>query len=118
MERISMNRGEVWDVNLDPTIGAEIHKTRPCVIVSRDALARLPLKIIVPLTEWNPKFERAPWHVPVEVTPENGLSKKSSADTYQVRCISEERLVEKLGELSADVMEKIGEGLAISLALI
>lgn len=45
-----MKRGEVWQVNLDPTIGAEIKKNRPCVIVNRDALARLPLKIVVPLT--------------------------------------------------------------------
>lgn len=112
-----MNRGEVWEVNLDPTIGAEIKKIRPCVIVSRDALARLPLKIIVPLTDWDPRFETAAWHIPVEATPQNGLSKKSSADTYQVRSISEHRLIRRLGILSAPLMDKIGEGLALSLAL-
>ena len=112
-----MKRGEVWEVNLDPTIGAEIKKIRPCVIVSRDALAKLPLKIIVPLTEWNQRFETAPWHVPVESSPENGLSKISSADTYQVRSISEKRLVQRLGVLSDQVMERIGDGLALSLAL-
>jgi mRNA interferase MazF len=112
-----VKRGEVWQVNLDPTIGAEIKKTRPCVIVNRDALAKLPLRIIVPLTEWNPKFEAAPWHVPVEVTRENGLSKKSSADTFQVRSISESRLVRKLGVVSPHILEKVEEGLAISLAL-
>jgi mRNA interferase MazF len=112
-----MKRGEVWEVNLDPTIGAEIKNLRPCVIVSRAALAKLPLKIIVPLTEWNQRFEAAPWHVPVESSPENGLSKKSSADTYQVRSISEKRLVRRLGILSDQVMERIGDGLALSLAL-
>lgn len=112
-----MRRGEVWEVNLDPTMGAEIKKTRPCVIVSRDALARLPLKIIVPLTEWDQRFETAPWHVPVEITAENGLAKKSSADTYQVRSISEKRLVRRLGALSNQVMERIGDGLSLSLAL-
>lgn len=112
-----MRRGEVWEVNLDPTIGAEIKKIRPCVIVSRDALARLPLKIIVPLTEWKEEFARAPWHVLVEATPQNGLSKKTSADTYQVRSISEERLITRLGELSSQVMEEINEGLVLSLAL-
>jgi len=112
-----VNRGEVWEVNLDPTLGAEIKKIRPCVIVSRDALARLPLKIIVPLTEWDPRFETAAWHVPVEATSQNGLSKKSSADTYRVRSISEDRLIRRLGVLSAPVMDKIGEGLALSLAL-
>ncbi|OGO16512.1 MAG: PemK family transcriptional regulator [Chloroflexi bacterium RBG_16_48_8] len=112
-----MRRGEVWEVNLDPSIGAEIKKIRPCVIVSRDALARLPLKIIVPLTEWKEGFARAPWHVLVEATPQNGLSKKTSADTYQVRSISEERLVTRLGELSNQVMEEINKGLVLSLAL-
>jgi mRNA interferase MazF len=112
-----MRRGEVWLVNLDPTIGAEITKSRPCVIVNRDALARLPLKIIVPLTEWNASFERAAWHIPVEATSENGLSKKSSADTFQVRSISEKRLVRTLGVLSDAIMAEIGEGLALSLNL-
>ena len=112
-----MRRGEVWEVNLDPTIGAEIKKIRPCVIVSRDALARLPLRIIVPLTEWKDEFARAPWHVLVEATHQNGLSKKTSADTYQVRSISEERLTTRLGELSDQVMEDINKGLVLSLAL-
>ena len=112
-----MRRGGVWEVNLDPTIGAEIKKIRPCVIVNRDALARLPLKIIVPLTEWNEGFARAPWHVLVEAIPQNGLSKKSSADTYQVRSISEARLIKRLGEMSNQVMEEINKGLSISLAL-
>jgi len=112
-----MNRGEVWEVNLDPTVGAEIKKIRPCVIVGRDALARLPLKIVVPLTDWDPRFETAPWHVPIEVTPQNGLSKKSSADTYQVRSISEARLIRRLGHLPPPVMDKIGDGLALSLDL-
>ena len=112
-----MRRGEVWEVNLDPTIGAEIKKIRPCVIVNRDALARLPLKIIVPLTEWNEGFARAPWHVLVEATPQNSLSKKSSVDTYQVRSISEARLIRRLGEISDQIMEEINNGLSISLAL-
>ena len=112
-----MNRGEVWEVNHDPTVGAEIKKIRPCVIVSRDTLARLPLKIVVPLTVWDPRFETAAWHVPVDATPQNGLSKKSSADTFQVRSISENRLIRRVGVLSAPVMDKIGDGLALSLAL-
>ncbi len=112
-----MKRGEVWEVNLDPTIGAEIQKIRPCIIVSRDALARLPLKIIVPLTEWNEGFSRAPWHVRVEATAENGLSKASSADTYQVRSISEQRLIRRIGCIDESIMDRINDGLLLSLAL-
>ena len=112
-----MRRGEVWQVNLDPTIGAEITKARPCVIVSRNSLAKLPLKIIVPLTEWDARFGGAAWHIPVEATSVAGLSKKSSADTFQVRSVSEKRLMRKLGALDDEVMEMIGKGLALSLYL-
>jgi len=112
-----MKRSEVWEVNLDPTIGAEIQKTRPCVIVNRDALAKLPLKIIVPLTEWDPSYASAPWHIPIDSTPTNGLAKKSSADTFQVRSVSQHRLVRRLGVLPEDTMAKIAQGLKISLAL-
>jgi hypothetical protein len=49
-------RGEIWRVNLDPTLGAEIKKTRPAVVVSTDAIGRLPIKLIAPITEWNPPF--------------------------------------------------------------
>ncbi len=45
-----MKRGEVWQVNLDPTVGAEIKKKRPCVIVNKNTLGKLPLKIMVPIT--------------------------------------------------------------------
>ena len=114
---LGVKRGEVWEVNLDPTIGAEIHKIRPCIIVSRDALARLPLKIIVPLTEWNEGFLRAPWHVRVKATPENGLSKASSADTYQVRSIYEQRLIRRIGRIDESIMDRVNDCLLISLAL-
>jgi len=112
-----MKRREVWLVNLDPTIGAEIQKTRLCVIVNQDALAKLPLKIIIPLTSWDERYANAPWHVKVIPTRQNGLKNESSADTFQVRSISEKRLVKKSGLLDPLVMEEINQALAISLAL-
>lgn len=112
-----MKRGDVWEVNLDPTVGAEIKKTRPCILVGRDALARLPLKIIVPITAWDDRFSSAPWHVRIEPNPHNGLSKYSSADTYQVRSLSERRLVRKIGHVEEHVLEAIDQGLRLSLGL-
>jgi len=47
-----MKQSEIWLINLDPTIGAEIKKTRPAIIVNDNSLGKLPLKIIVPLTDW------------------------------------------------------------------
>ncbi len=112
-----MKRGEVWQVNLDPTIGSEINKIHPCVILNKDALAALPLKIVVPLTAWNARFKNAPWRVNVEPTKANGLRKVSSADALQVRSVSEKRLVEKLGVISPPDMEKVSLALALSLAI-
>ena len=55
-----MQRGEIWLINLDPTIGAEIRKTRPAVIVNDDEMGILPLRVIVPITEWKEQFAVAP----------------------------------------------------------
>jgi mRNA interferase MazF len=56
-----MNRGEVWLINLNPTIGAEIQKTQPAIIVNDDELGILPLRVIVPLTDWKEHFTKAVW---------------------------------------------------------
>lgn len=71
-----MRRGEVWLINLDPTIGAEIRKTRPAVIVNEDSIGILPLKIVVPVTEWKDRYSVAPWMVRVEPDAENGLGRR------------------------------------------
>lgn len=46
-----MKQSEIWLVSLDPTVGSEIRKTRPAIIVNDNTLGKLPLKIIVPLTD-------------------------------------------------------------------
>ena len=95
-----MHRGDVWLVNLDPTIGSEIRKTRPAVIVSSDLVGILPLKVVVPLTEWKDRYASASWMVRIECDEQNGLSKTSAADGLQVRSVSDQRLVKKLGTVS------------------
>lgn len=45
-------RGEIWMVNFDPTVGREIKKTRPAVVVSSNAAGKLPIKLIAPITDW------------------------------------------------------------------
>ena len=112
-----MNRGEVWTINLDPTIGAEIKKKRPCVIVNNNIVGKLPLKVIVPITVWSDTYQQADWHVKIIPSPGNGLTKTSSADTFQMRSLSENRFVNKLGNLTAEELEKIENGLRIVLLL-
>ena len=95
-----MLRGEVWLINLDPTVGQEIRKTRPAVIVSDDSIGVLPLKVIVPLTEWKDRYALAPWLVRVAPASDNGLEKPSAADAFQVRSVAQQRFVRRLGRLT------------------
>lgn len=92
-----MLRGEVWLINLDPTVGAEIRKTHPVVVVNDDGVGLLPLRVIVPLTDWKERYAVAPWMVRVEPAATNGLSKLSATDAFQVRSLSQERFVRILG---------------------
>jgi len=112
-----MRRGEVWLINLEPTIGAEIKKTRPAVIVSHNSVGILPLRVIVPITNWQERYAAAPWMVKIEVSTLNGLQKTSCADTFQVRSVSQQRFVKKLGKLSNSEMDAIVKGLAVVLVL-
>ena len=102
-----MQRGEIWLVNLDPTIGSEIRKKRPAVIVSSDLVGILPLKVIVPFTDWKDRYDQAPWMVKIDPERQNGLSKPSAADALQIRSVSQQRLVKKLGALSPVQVAKI-----------
>ncbi|MEA5593673.1 type II toxin-antitoxin system PemK/MazF family toxin [Rivularia sp. UHCC 0363] len=113
-----MNRGEIWLVNLDPTTGKEINKTRPCVIVNDNAIGILPLKVIVPITDWKERFAIRPWMVKVEPSTENSLVKVSAVDTFQIRSVSETRLIKQLGKLSDTQMQLVSQALAIVLSIV
>ena len=90
-------RGEVWLVNLDPTVGSEIQKMRPVVIISSDAIGRLPIKLGVPVTGWQDKFVGNIWHVRIEPDSHNNLDKPSACDALQTRCLAAERFIKKIG---------------------
>jgi len=94
-------------VSLDPTVGAEIRKTRPVVVVSSDAVGVLPIKLVAPLTEWKAYFERKIWLVKVIPDSKNGLAKTSAVDALQLRGVDERRFVKKLGTVSPLVMNSI-----------
>lgn len=112
-----MHRGELWLINLDPTVGAEIKKTRPAVVVNDDAVGILPLRVDVPLLAWKDRYAVAPWMVRLDPDAENGLEKPSAADTFQIRSVSKVRFVGRLGKLSRPAMEQIVEALAVVLSM-
>ncbi len=106
-------RGEVWRVNFDPTVGTEIKKTRPAVVISSDAVGKLPIKLVAPITDWKDYFEENLWDVKVEPDDENGLSKVSAIDTLQLRGMDVKRFVEKLGNIDKVTLEEILLAVAI-----
>ena len=112
-----MKQGDIWLINLDPTVGAEIKKTRPAIIVNDNTIGRLPLKIIVPLTDWKERYKIAPWMIKIDTDRQNKLKKTSSADCFQVRSLSEQRFVKRIGTVDIDTLEQIKDGLAKVLSI-
>jgi len=107
------NRGEIWEVEFRPAVGAEIQKTRPAVIINAPEVGRLPLCIVVPITEWKPVFAQFSWFVHLPPTAENGLMKESGADAFQVKSVSETRLVRKLGQITSGQTDQIAAAIAL-----
>lgn len=108
-----MHRGEIWLINLDPTLGAEIQKTRPAVIISSNAIGILPLRVIVPLTDWKERYQSAEWMVRLAPDISNRLAKHSAADAFQIRSVSTTRFVRKIGELSVADMDAIVQAVSL-----
>lgn len=84
-----VRRGEVWWVRLDPTVGHEIRKTRPCLIVSPDEMNRYGISIIVPLTSSGRRRFRVPTSV---------ADKQGAAATDQVRAVDHGRFGRRIGD--------------------
>jgi mRNA interferase MazF len=117
MSTLNMLRGQIWLYNSNPSVGDEISKIRPAIIVNNDAVGVLRLKIVVPITGWNNAFVDVPWLVMIEPDVDNGLSKTSVADTFQVRSISQQRLIKPIGSLSVATMAEISQALATVLSI-
>jgi mRNA interferase MazF len=91
-------------VRLDPTLGSEIRKTRPCVIVSPDELNQhLRTAIVAPMTTGGQEF---PWRVPCRFQEQSGL-----VALDQLRTVDVERLVKRLGRLAPDTVGDVMRGL-------
>jgi mRNA interferase MazF len=98
MNVIQPARGEVWFVNLDPTKGREQAGKRPALVLSVDQFNRGPaeLVVIIPITS---KAKGVPLHVAV-VPPEGGLTQSSFIKCEDVRSVSKERLLNRLGTVT------------------
>lgn len=109
-------RGEVYLVSFDPTVGAEIKKTRPALIVQNDIANRWsPITIVAAITS---QFEEPLYPTEVLVqAPEGGLGVDSVVLLNQVRSIDKRRLIKRLGALKPDTMIRVDRAALLSLGL-
>ncbi len=110
-------RGEVVEVNLDPALGGEPKKTRPCVVIQNDIGNRYsPVTIVAVITG----AENVPRQYPVDVPVprgEGGLSKDSVIQCNLIRCVDENRIIRSLGHMVPRTMERVSSALRISLGI-
>jgi len=105
------SRGEIWLINFDPTIGAEIQKTRPGLIVSSDSVGILPVRLVAPITSWREVFADNVWHVPLSPDKGNGLQKESAIDLMQIRSLDIRRFLKRIGKVPASTLSECIYGL-------
>jgi len=72
---MSIKQGEIWQIDFEPSVGAEIQKLRPAVVVSDDRIGRFGVKIVVPITEWKDYYKDYPWIIKIQNNKNNGLVK-------------------------------------------
>jgi mRNA interferase MazF len=106
-------RGEIWLVDLNPTRGQEIQKTRPVVIISSDLFSPIAIRIAIPITSWQEKFNDRPFMVHIDANSDNGLERDSAGNLLQIRGLSIERFVRKLGQVSEETLQELLTGLVI-----
>jgi len=106
-----MKRGDLFWVNLDPTVGSEIRKKRPCVLVGANPINKARRTVVVVPLSTAPKA-RPPLTIQVEV-----LERQAIAVCDQIRAVDKARFISRAGKLSQNDMDKIDDGLRQVLVL-
>lgn len=111
-----VKRGDIWLVNLDPTLGHEIKKSRPAVIIQNDLGNKYSsITIIAPITSQG--LDKI-YPIEVELKRRHGLDKDSKALLNQIRAIDKKRLIKKLSRIDEFELQEIDEAIKISLGLV
>ena len=112
---MAVHRGDVWLVNLDPTIGAEIKKTRPAMVISSDLANQSGAMVtIVPVSDRGEKVYPFETEVPPRI---GGLTKQSKIKCQQIRSVDRLRLVRFLGVMPDAVVYAVERALCLHLEL-
>ncbi len=108
-------RGEIWWVSFDPSIGTEIQKTRPAIVISNDIANEKGSRItVLPITS---RIKHLPIVVILEADDKNGLNNQSLIRVPDVCTFDKSRFKSKIGTISEEKMNEVEEKLRIHLAL-
>jgi mRNA interferase MazF len=111
----SIHRGDIWLVNLDPTVGSEIKKTRPAVIISNDIANQYSATVtVLPVTDRGDKVFPVETEIPLKT---GGLTKPSKIKCAQIRTVDKVRLVRFMGVLPDRVLHAAERALCLHLGL-
>ncbi len=114
-DRITPKRGEIWTVNFDPTVGSEIRKTRPAIILQNDTANRhSPVTIVAAISA---QSDGPIYPTEVSIAPMKGIEKPSVILLNQIRTVDKQRMVKKVGAIKPDIMRKVDRAIKISLDL-
>jgi mRNA interferase MazF len=113
-----IRRGEIYLVRFDPTVGHEIQKTRPALVIQNDIGNQYsPLTIVAAITSKVPGV-LYPVEVVVEPAKANGLSARSAIRLDQIRPVGWQRLIKRLGMVGSETMNQVDQAIRISLGLV
>jgi mRNA interferase MazF len=116
-KKVAPRRGQVYLVSFDPTVVAEIRKTRPALVIQNDVANRFsPITIVAAITS-RVDDVLYPTEVPI-LQGEGGLAGDSVVLLNQLRSIDKGRLVKRLGVVRSDTMRSVDRAMKISLGLI
>jgi mRNA interferase MazF len=90
-----------------------MRKIRPAVVLNVDTVGRLPLRLVVPVTDWKPLFAGFSWFVLLPASSANGLYKDSGADAFQVKSVTHRRLIRFLGVVTSTQLDEIAAAVAL-----
>lgn len=109
--------GSIWLVNFDPSIGTEIRKTRPAVIISGTSFNQRRKVTVLPITSANPSDRLRPVIVPLILSLNNGLGNNSFVVCVDPMTFDKRRLIQCLGEIELDQLQEIQQILVRYLEL-
>ncbi len=102
-----IRQGQIWLIDFNPTIGDEISKIRPALVVDMDFNHTLDLRTIVPITSWQEKFKNIVWMIKINNYKQVGLSKPSVINAQQIKSLSKKRFVKQLGVVDDEMLSLV-----------